>query len=569
MAAPETPSFLSVRDRWLTAGLLGIGLVTFAISASTTNLILAKLMTSLRVELYNAHWVITTFGIARTITIPAIGWLSGRFGPRALYLIAIGGFCLGTLGSALAWDWTSLLFFRIVTGAAGGLIPPLAMAIFYQIFPPQQRGMALGLSLMGWSIGPAVGPLMGGYLLEFASWRTIYVAILPMGGLGFILAWLFLPPLKRPASRRLDYYGLLSMSIAVTCFLIALSQGRREGWDSQYIITLLIVAAVAGLTFIIIELLHPEPLVELRLFRSVPFVMAVCVMCLTTMAFRSTGPMFPVLMQRILHFEPLLVAWTMMPSQIIYGLAVLATGRLSDKLSPQALVVGGLAMYAITFVGYAGINVWTTAFTMTSFLTFRFIAEGLIVSPNNLTALRALPESQVMMASGLIGLTRSISNTLGPATAAVLWDQRFSRHLQAYAESSPVDSVGFTTALQHFRQTLGWMGETATQIPTMAMGLIGRVLQNEASTAAWQDYLLFNALLATLALLPATLVNPNVWRYFRRRPAPKQPNTPSPIPADTPRQTPAPATTTAHASGQNGKTSTTSPATSSTDTSSG
>ena len=326
MDTPDAPTHLGARDRWLTSGLLGIGLVTFAISASTTNLILAELMTSLRVELYQIHWVVTAASIARTIAIPAMGWLSGRFGPRLLYLMSFGLFSFGTLGSALAWDWTSLLFFRIVGGIGGGLIMPLSMAIFYQIFPPNQRGMPLGLSLLGWSIGPSIGPLTGGYLLEFASWRIVYIMLLPLCGIGLVLAWWRLPALKRPERRRLDYYGLLSIAVAVTTFLLALSQGRREGWDSQSIVTLFVVAAVATIAFIIIEWRHPEPLVELRLFGSIPFVMAVVIMGVTTAAFRSTGPMFPVLMQRILGFEPLLIAWTMLPSQILYGVSVLAVG---------------------------------------------------------------------------------------------------------------------------------------------------------------------------------------------------------------------------------------------------
>jgi EmrB/QacA subfamily drug resistance transporter len=518
MDATVAVSPLGVRERWLTTGLLGMGLIAFAINASTTNLILSKLMTSLRVELYHIHWVITAFGIARTVTIPTLGWLSGRVGPRTLYLICLGTFSLGTLGSALAWDWSSLILFRILTGAGGGMIPPLSMAIFYQIFPPNQRGMALGLSLMGWSIGPSIGPLMGGYLLEFASWRVVYVMILPLSGLGFVLAWWFLPLLRRPEQRRLDQYGLLSMAVAVATLLLALSQGRREGWDSQYILMLFIIAVIAAGVFIIIELRHTEPLVELRLFGSLPFVMAMLVMFLTTMAFRSTGPMIPVLMQRILGFEPLLVAWTMMPANIIYGMTVLLAGRLSDRLPPQLLVVVGLAMYATTFIGYSGVNAWTTALTMTTFLSFRFIAEGLIVSPNNLTALRALPESQVMMASGLIGLLRSIANTLGPAVSAVLWDQRFGRHIQYYAESSPVDSFGFTMAMRELQNMLIWGGEIATQISTKSMALMQRRLQAEASTAAWQDYLLYNALMAIFAVLPALLVGSGLWRFFHLLP---------------------------------------------------
>ena len=517
MEETATVTHLGFRERWITTGLVGIGLIVIAINGSTTNLILAKIMTNLRVELYQIHWVITAFGIARTVSVPTIGWLSGRIGPRTLYLISIGTFCLGTLGSALAWDWPSLIAFRILAGAGGGFIPPLSMAIFYQIFPPGQRGMAVGFSLMGWSIGPSIGPLLGGYLVQFASWRVIYAMILPLACTAFLLALWFLPPLRRPARRRLDYYGLLSMAIAVSTLILALSRGNREGWDSQYILTLLAIASVAGVIFVIIELYHPEPLVELRLFRYLPFVMAVCVTFLTTMAFRSTGPMMPVLMQRLLGFEPLRVAWTLLPANIIYGVAVMLAGRLSDRFSPQLLVIAGLIIYATAFSSYAGINEQYTPLMMTTFLIFRYIAEGFVVGPNNLTALQALPEDRVMMAAGLMGLLRSIANILGASSAAVVWDARFGRHIQRYAEDAPIGTFGLATMMQEVQNFLLWTGEVTTQVTSKTLALMHRRLLAEASAAAWQDYLLFNALFALLAIIPALLVNSRLWR--RSQPA--------------------------------------------------
>src|SRR5438128_10939745 len=273
-----TSSHFGVRERWLTTALLGLGLITFAIDASNTQLILPQVMTSLRVELYEIHWILTAPGIARTVVIAATGWLIGWWGPRTLYLICIGSMTIGSLGSMLAWDWPSLVFFRILAGVGGGMIPQLSQAIFYQIFPPGQRGMALGFALMGWSIGPAFGPLMGGTLLEAAPWRIVYAVTLPLSGVGLLLAWWWLPPLRRPARRRLDVLGVALLAVAVSTLLVALSQGNREGWDSQYIVTLLTIAGVAAVAFVVVELRHPEPLLELRLFSSVPFVMAMVVL---------------------------------------------------------------------------------------------------------------------------------------------------------------------------------------------------------------------------------------------------------------------------------------------------
>jgi EmrB/QacA subfamily drug resistance transporter len=518
-STPTSAAF-GARERWLTTALLGLGLITFAIDASNTQLILPQLMTSMRVELFQIHWVLTAPGIARTVVIAATGWLTGWFGPRTLYLLCIGCLSVGSLGSMLAWDWPSLIFFRILAGIGGGMIPQLSQAIFYQIFPPGQRGMALGFALMGWSIGPAFGPLMGGNLLEVASWRIVYTVTLLLSGVGLILAWWWLPNLGRPERRRLDYYGSLTMVVAVSTLLLALSQGNREGWDSQYILTLFAIAGAATIAFVVVELLHPQPLVDLRLFGSVPFIMALVVLFLTTMAFRGTGPMIAVLLQRLLGFEPLLVAWTQMAPNLAYGAAVLLVGRLSDRLPTYVLVISGLLMYAATFWGYAGVNEITTFGMIMTFLTIRFIAEALIVSPNNLATLEALPENKVYMATAVSGLLRSVANTMGPAVAAVLWDRRYNYHLQAFAEDTPLDAWGYTTALDTLYQTLQWAGEVAAQLPTQTLTLMQDRLIAEASTAAWQDYFLFNVLLALISIFPAL----PFWRRKKyQAPAPPQP----------------------------------------------
>jgi EmrB/QacA subfamily drug resistance transporter len=499
----DTSLPLSVRERWLTTALLGLGLITFAVDASNTTLILPQIMTNLRVELYEIHWVLTAPGIARTVTIGASGWLSGLCGPRTLYLLSIGSMTIGSLGSMLAWDWPALVFFRILAGIGGGMIPQLSQAIFYQIFPPNQRGMALGFALLGWSVGPAFGPLMGGNLLEAASWRVVYAATLPLSGLGFVLSWWLLPPLRRPERRRLDPYGMLALTVAVSTLLLALTQGNREGWDSQYILTLLAIAGVAGVAFVVIELIHPEPLVELRLFGSVPFVMAMIVLFLTTMTFRGSGPMISVLQQRLLHFEPLLVAWSQMLPNLVYGAMVLVVGRISDRVPCHVLVISGLLVYAAGFWGYAGLNEITTVAMIMPFLMIRFVAEAFIVSPNNLATLQALPENKVYMATALSGLLRSIANTMGTAIATVVLDQRYNYRLQQYAEDTPLDAYGYDSALGGVHQMLRWSGEVAAQLPNQTMAVIQDRLVAEASTAAWQDYFMFNAFLALLCLFPA------------------------------------------------------------------
>jgi hypothetical protein len=299
---------------------------------------------------------------------------------------------------------------------------------------------------------------------------------------------------------------------------LALTQSNREGWDSQYIRTLLAIAGVAAVAFVVVELCHPEPLVELRLFGSVPFVMAMIVLFLTTMTFRGSGPMISVLQQRLLGFEPLLVAWSQMVPNLVYGGMVVLVGRLSDRVPCHVLVLSGLLVYAAGYWGYAGLNEMTNVAMIMPFLMIRFVSEAFIASPNNLATLQALPENKVYMATALSGLLRSIANTLGTAVAAVVWDLRYNYRLQQFAEDTPLDAFGFTAALHGVQQTLRWSGELAAQIPTQTMALMQDRLLAEASTAAWQDFFLFNAWLAILCLFPAL----PLWRRRKYQTPPKR-----------------------------------------------
>jgi MFS family permease len=306
----------------------------------------------------------------------------------------------------------------------------------------------------------------------------------------------------------------LGITVVISTLLLALSQGNREGWGSQYILTLFTIAGVAAVIWVVVELCHPQPLVELRLFSSVPFVMAMIVLFLTTMTFRGTGPMVSVLLQRLMGLEPLMVAYVQMAPNLVYGAAVLLVGRLSDRVPTYVLVMSGLVMYAAGFLGYAGVSEVTTLTVITSFLMIRFIAEALIVSPNNLATLEALPENKVYMATALSGLLRSIANAVGTAVAAVVWDQRYNYHLQQYAEATPVDSFGYVGTVSGLQHSLQWSGEIAALVPTQTMALIRDRLFAEASTAAWQDFFWFNALVAIICLFPAL----PLWRRHKYQP---------------------------------------------------
>jgi DHA2 family multidrug resistance protein len=510
MPAPPQMTALPLRERWVVTGSLMLGMVAFTIALMMTNVILPHIMTSLRADLDQVQWVLTGPGIAQTVVMPMVGWLTSLIGHRALYLGSLALFCGTSVLSGLAWSIESLIVFQTVSGLGIGLMQPLIAALLYQIFPPNQRGLALGLSMVGWSFGPAIGPIVGGYLIEAFNWRAAFYVSVPLAVAGLVCTLIFLPVLPRPARRTMDQYGLLTMTVALTTLLMALTQGRREGWDSSYILTLFASGTVAA-----VEWRCPSPLVDLRLFRSAPFALASLVVFISSMAFRGTGIITILFVQQVLDRTPLEVGWLLLTGNMAYGVAVMLTGRLADRTHPSLLTVAGLGVFALTFFWCATVNETVGVGMLILLLSLRLTAFGIVGPPNNLTAMRALPEEQVVMASGVFALLRSISGTLGAAVSATLYEQRYFYHVQRYTEHNDLTAPGVQEVLPLMRQVLEGAGEIPALVPGQTFGLLHQRLLAEATTIAYQDYFLLSAVMGVLAILPA-LPWEEGWHVVRR-----------------------------------------------------
>jgi DHA2 family multidrug resistance protein len=503
MQTDSSASFPPPRERWIATGSLLLGMVSFTIAIMVANVVLPEIMTSLRTDLEQAQWILTAFGIAQTVVMPMVGWLTSLVGHRSLYLSTLMLFCVGSVCSGLAWSIESLIFFQIVSGLGVGLMQPIITVIMYQIFPPKQRGLALGLSMVGWSFGPAIGPILGGYLIEAFNWRAGFYVSVPLGLAGFVAALVYLPVLPRPERKTMDQIGLLTMTIALVTLLMALTQGRREGWDSTYIVMLFAIATVTTMVFLVYEWRCTSPLVDLRLFRYVPFTLGCLVVFISTTAFRGTGVLTIVFMQQVLQFTPLDVGWLLLAGNIAYGIAVVVAGRLADTMSPNALVVAGLGIFAVAFFWFAGMNETITVGMLVFLLALRLTSFGVMGSPNNLSAMQTLPDEHVVMASGIFSLLRSISGTMGTAVSATFYEQRYFYHLQRSIEDSGRAVMGLQEAQVAITHQLERAGELAAFRALQTDAVLQQRLLAEAATIAYQDYFLLAALIGVLSMIPA------------------------------------------------------------------
>ena len=238
------------------------------------NIAVPTMMTSLRADVSEIQWVLTSFMIARTVVMPTLSWLGGLLGNRRLYLTSLSVYLGACMLCGLSWSLESMILFRVVQGMSAGYLTPLGMAILHETYPPGKRGAAMGVFMAGMSFGPAIGPTLGGYLVEHLSWRAVFYINLPIGLVALIGAMVVtLPEGERRQSKELDLLGLVTMTTFVVSLLLAVSQARLYGWGSTYILTLLAIASANLAVFVWAELTCDAPLVNLQVFTNGQFVL--------------------------------------------------------------------------------------------------------------------------------------------------------------------------------------------------------------------------------------------------------------------------------------------------------
>ena len=219
----------SVSYKWWVTATVMLSAFLVVVSGSAMNVALPPIMTTFGLNLDQAQWILTAYMIAGAVLIPTVGWLGNRLGNRNLFLLGLLTFVGSSMLCGIAWSGPTLIFFRVLQGMGSGPITPMAMVFLNEAFPPKQRGLAMGLYGMAAAFGPAVGPVIGGYVTEYLSWRMVFYMNLLPGILCMGLVCLVIPNTRETVKRSLDLAGLLTLAVFLVSLLIALTQGQREG----------------------------------------------------------------------------------------------------------------------------------------------------------------------------------------------------------------------------------------------------------------------------------------------------------------------------------------------------
>jgi EmrB/QacA subfamily drug resistance transporter len=357
--------------------------------------------------------------------------------------------------------------------------------------------------MTAFGFGPTIGPIVAGYLIEHVSWRATFYVQIPIGLASLILTCMTLSNVIESRVRRIDFPGLITMSVFLVTLLLALTQGRKEEWNSPYILSLFAISAVSFVLFVVIELTTTTPVVDLRLYRTLPFTMGCLLAFLNTVVFRGAGFLMSVFVQQTLKYTPIRAGYMTAPSGFAFGLMSYLAGKLSDRFGPRLPIMIGMLLFIWLFFWYADMNRWSPVFVILQVMVLRPFAYGWTNSPTNFAALMPLPESSVRMGSGLFSLVRGVASAFGVAMGATVLERQTQVHMMQFSEAAGEAGHSLHDTLGGLQGHVAQLGANNAQLP---MAMLGRYMREEAVFAAYRDLFLIGGIVSVVALLPVFLL---------------------------------------------------------------
>jgi EmrB/QacA subfamily drug resistance transporter len=494
------------RYRWLATVTVMLGTISAVLTTTTVNVAIPDIMGAFGIGQDRAQWLSTGALAAMTVGMLLNAWLLARYGQRRTFIVALFVFILALLIAGMAPNESVLIGCRIVQGGVAGVLQPLSMYTLFRVFPPNQRGTAMGLFGMSVILGPALGPTLGGVMIEHFNWRYIFYVAVPIAALGMLLGSIFMPQREEGVRARFDFPGFTLLAIGLACLLTGLSSGQREGWQSDYILTLFTLAAVSGVSFLVWELHTPQPLVALRVLGNGQFTCAATVACMFGIGLFGSTYLVPLFVQTVQGYTPYASGLLLMPGGLILGLFMPIGGWMSDHLPARTLVISGLICFMLSSYWLAVVDVNSGFWMVAGSVVLSRIGLGLIKPSLNVTALRSLRPELLTQGAGMINFARQIGGAFGVNMLSVTLDRRTFFHSDALTSLQTSANTGTAELMRQLKMLLAQGGLPPDLQASGALHYLGRVVYAQAYTMGFRDSFLLVAIIFTVGLIPAWIM---------------------------------------------------------------
>jgi len=472
-------------QRWVVPILIAlIGGFMSILDSSIVNVAISTMMHVFNASANQIEWVVTVYMLALGVVIPFSGWAGDKFGYKKLYIFALIMFTFGSLLCSISWSVNTLIISRIIQALGGGLLMPSMMTMVKKIVPEGSFGTAMGIVGVALLIAPALGPTIGGYLVEYVGWKWIFTINIPIGIIGVVLAFFYLPTFEKVKVAKLDVGGAITVIIMLFSLLLALSKGGEWGWTSKSIVLLLLLSLLSFCIFLYFELKLKNPLLNLRIFRHRNFAFANITTLVTTVGLFSGIFFVPLFLQNIKGLGALETGLLMLPGALASGLLMPVVGKLYDHVGPKPLAIFGIISLAFTTFLLHNININTSNTTVVYWMILRGVGMSFAAVSAQAASLDSVSKLEVGDASAISNIISRVSASLGIAALTTILTNRISHHAKTI--STQLISAGTDISKQ------------------------GLQIQSSAFVKGLDDIFLIASILTLFGLVPALFLKKEV-----------------------------------------------------------
>lgn len=508
--------------KWILAMVVILGVFMSILDQTIVNIAIPRLQTAFGADIHSVQWVLTGYILAQGVATPTAAFFSDTLGIKRYYILSLIAFTGGSALCGFAWSLPILITFRVIQGLGGAALFPLSITLLFREFPPQERGMAMGIFGVPALLAPALGPTLGGYLVTYAGWQLIFYINVPVGIVAIILSILLIRE-YRPAERTsFDFVGFFFVALGMSTLLYALSSASTDGWTSGTVLGFMAIGILSLTIFTLVELFLARrgrhPLLDLRLFKNGPFRAGTIANIFVIFSLFGGLFLFPIYLQSIRSQSAFQAGLILLPQALASMVSVIVGGRLVDRLGVRNVMIPGLLILAFATWQLSYISIYSSYGWLQLMLVLRGLALGLTVQPLTVATLSEIGPRDLAQASSLSTVNRAISSSLGIAIIATLVQTQSQVHFGHLAEQvTPSSALG--QLIPRIQAYFVAHGASIQLAHNTAIQLIALLLKRVAFVLAIQDAFVLTLAFIGVAII-ATLFVPG---KRRQRPAPSGP----------------------------------------------
>ncbi len=500
--------------KWWVLAIVMIGSFMGVLDNSVVNVALPHFMVAFGANTEQVEWIVTAYMLAFAILMPLAVWLRNLLGLKVAFLFELALFVIGSFLCSLSWSLESLIVFRLVQAIGAGDIMPTGMTLISEVFPKEERGFALGMWGMGITVAPAIGPTLGGYLLDHVSWHALFYINIPIGVIAFFWGLSILKPAKGDMNvlKSFDFIGFITFGLFLGTLLVALTKGEEKGWSSGYILNLFAVSYFSFFLFIITEFSVKKPIIDLSIFRNYNFVLLNILGIMRSIALFGTVFLLPLFFQNLMGYSATMTGMLLIPQAVMVSFGMPLAGKIVDKMGPKFPLIFGILLTSFSLYYFYSLSLLSDYTFIAVGLMMRGFGISFIMAPVTSAAINSLKPEEINLGSGMLNVIMQTGGTFGIAMLGTILDMRTDFHMATYAGHFYPSSPLTQTFLHRISEYAVLKGASFYNAAIAGKGGFLMYLHQWAMVNAFDDAFLVTGIIVFIGIIPALMFRNIVFR---------------------------------------------------------